>query len=57
VRIFGGERDMVVNNTLHGRVLARILPDGHFETLPGLGHMVHHFAQAPIVDAVRRLAA
>jgi pimeloyl-ACP methyl ester carboxylesterase len=56
VRIFGGDRDLVVNNALHGRLLAQILPDGQFETLPGLGHMAHHFAQAPIAEAVRRLA-
>jgi pimeloyl-ACP methyl ester carboxylesterase len=56
VRIFGGDQDRVVNNALHGRLAARILPGGAFESLPGLGHMAHHFAQAPIVRAAEALA-
>jgi pimeloyl-ACP methyl ester carboxylesterase len=56
VRILAGDRDLVVNNALHGRLLAQILPDGHFEDLPGLGHMAHHFAQARVAEAVRGLA-
>ena len=56
VRILAGGRDMVVNNALHGKVLAQILPDGGYDELPGLGHMLHHFAQARIVEAVTRLA-
>ena len=55
VRVFGGDKDLVVNNTLHGRTVARMLPDGHFTELPGLGHMLHHFAQAPIADALAQL--
>ncbi|HEY8572233.1 alpha/beta hydrolase [Phenylobacterium sp.] len=56
VRIFGGDRDLVVNNALHGRLAASLIPDGHYASLPGLGHMLHHFAQEPIVEAVRGLA-
>ncbi|RAK56685.1 alpha/beta fold hydrolase [Phenylobacterium deserti] len=56
VRIFGGGADLVVNNNLHGKLLARLLPDGKYTDLEGLGHMVHHFAQAPIAEAVRDLA-
>jgi pimeloyl-ACP methyl ester carboxylesterase len=57
VRILAGDRDLVVNNMLHGRVLAQIMPDASFETAPGLGHMVHHFAQPRIADLVKGLAA
>lgn len=57
IRIFGGDRDLVVNNALHGQVAAALLPKGHYENLPGLGHMLHHFAQAPIAQAVRDLVA
>lgn len=57
VRIFGGDRDVVVNNALHGQVAAALLPRGHYQSLPGLGHMLHHFAQAPITQAVRDLAS
>jgi pimeloyl-ACP methyl ester carboxylesterase len=57
VRIFGGDRDLVVNNMLHGRLAAARLANGRYENLPGLGHMLHHFAQAPIADAARTLAA
>jgi pimeloyl-ACP methyl ester carboxylesterase len=57
IRIFGGDRDLVVNNAMHGSQAAKILPNGSFEWLPGLGHMLHHFAQAPIAQAARDLAA
>lgn len=57
VRIFGGDRDLVVNNALHGEVAASLLPKGHYQNLPGLGHMLHHFAQAPIAQAVRDLVS
>lgn len=56
-RIFGGDRDLVVNNALHGQMAARLLPNGAYQTLPGLGHMLHHFAQAPIAQAVRDLVS
>jgi pimeloyl-ACP methyl ester carboxylesterase len=57
VHILAGDRDIVVNNRLHGAVMAALLPEGRFEELPGLGHMLHHFAQAPVADAVAELAA
>lgn len=57
IRIFGGDRDLVVNNTLHGRLAAKLLPNATFESLIGLGHMIHHFAQGPIVQAARDFAS
>lgn len=56
VRILAGDRDMVVNNALHGKLLARIMPDARFEELPGLGHMLHHFAQEAVAATARELA-
>ena len=52
VRILAGGSDRVVNPGLHGRTLAAMLPRGDFSRLEGLGHMLHHFAQAEIVEAV-----
>ncbi len=57
VRILGGDRDLVVNNGLHGRTLAALMPNGGFIDLPGLGHMAHHFATARIADVVVELAS
>lgn len=56
IRILGGDRDLVVNNALHGRLLAALLPDGRFSALEGCGHMVHHFAQAEILAAAQSLS-
>lgn len=52
VRILAGGSDRVVNPTLHGQALAGLLPHGAFVRMEGLGHMLHHFAQAAIVEAV-----
>lgn len=56
VRVLHGERDVVVN-PMHGRGLAFQVPDGRFESLPGLGHMAHHFAQERVLAAVDELSA
>lgn len=52
VRVLQGDRDLVVNPALHGRPLAALLPRGTFQSLPGLGHMAHHFAPEAVVKAV-----
>lgn len=57
VRILGGDRDLVVSNRLHGAILARLMPGADFEELPGLGHMVHHFAPQAVADAVAAIEA
>ena len=56
VRIFGGDQDLVVNNAAHGRLAATMVPNGSYESLTGLGHMLHHFAHGPIIAAARSLA-
>ena len=55
VRVLAGERDIVVNPVLHARPLAKLLPAAELHLLPGLGHMIHHFAQAEIVRATLEL--
>jgi pimeloyl-ACP methyl ester carboxylesterase len=56
VRVFGGDRDLVVHNGLHGRMLAALAPNGAFMDLPGLGHMAHHFAADQIAQTASALA-
>jgi pimeloyl-ACP methyl ester carboxylesterase len=56
VRILGGTADCVVNNFIHGRAAARLLPNAQFEWLPNLGHMIHHFAMDKVAEALGRLA-
>lgn len=55
VRVLAGDADIVVNPSLHAGLLARALPHAHVARLPGLGHMIQHFAQAEIAEAVRDL--
>lgn len=56
VRILGGARDIVVANRLHGKMLAQLTPSARFQELPGLGHMIQHFAQDEILQAIDELA-
>jgi pimeloyl-ACP methyl ester carboxylesterase len=55
VRVFGGAQDRVINNLVHGAAMARLLLNGTYTSLSGLGHMIHHFAQPQIVAAVNDL--
>lgn len=55
VTVLQGDGDLVVNPHLHGRLLAASLPAGAFITLPGLGHMAHHFAPEAVLEAVLAL--
>lgn len=57
VRIVGGDRDLVVLNGVHGRWLAALLPQGEFIDLPGLGHMIHHYAARRILEVIDELIA
>ncbi|MGZ9115098.1 MAG: alpha/beta fold hydrolase, partial [Brevundimonas sp.] len=55
VHIVQGDQDLVVNQMLHARPLAAILPRGRFTNMPGLGHMAHHFAPWVVAEAVGTL--
>ena len=56
VRILGGSADIVVNNALHGRAAAALIPGARFDWLPGTGHMLHHFHQERVAAAVEALS-
>lgn len=56
VRVLAGDADIVVNNELHGRVLAAAVPDGAYRELPGLGHMLHHFAPSAVREVLETLS-
>jgi pimeloyl-ACP methyl ester carboxylesterase len=55
IHIFAGDRDPVVNPAVHAARAVRALPNARLTTLPGLGHMIHHFAQPAIAQAIRDL--
>ena len=57
VHVLAGHRDLVVNPTVHATGLGRRLPRARLTLLPGLGHMIHHFAQPAIVRALTELRA
>jgi pimeloyl-ACP methyl ester carboxylesterase len=54
--ILSGDKDMIVSPNRHARALVQALPNARLETLPGLGHMIHHFAQDRIAAAVVELS-
>lgn len=56
VAILGGDRDIVVNNHIHGVLAAAMIPGAVYETVPGSGHMLHHFHQDRVIERVRAFA-
>lgn len=52
-RILGGTADIVVNNATQGAIAAALIPEATFTWQVGMGHMLHHFAQDAIIEAVR----
>lgn len=57
LEVLGGDADIVVNNALHGRLLASLAPKGRYTSLPGIGHMIHHAAPDQVVAAIDRVSA
>lgn len=57
VRILGGGRDIVTNQSLHGRGAALLIPGARLRWLPDEGHMLHHFRPDAVVEAARAVAA
>lgn len=55
-RFLGGTADIVVNNAMQGRIAATLMPEASFAWITGAGHMLHHFAQAEILEAALSLA-
>jgi pimeloyl-ACP methyl ester carboxylesterase len=54
--VMSGDKDVVVRPERHARPLTVALPDARLEMLPGLGHMIHHFAADRIAAAVEAAA-
>ncbi|HEX8569356.1 MAG TPA: alpha/beta hydrolase [Caulobacteraceae bacterium] len=55
--ILAGERDRVVSPRTHSRALVHALANAELREFPELGHMLHHFAQDAVVEAIEALAA
>ncbi|HEX9933352.1 MAG TPA: alpha/beta hydrolase [Allosphingosinicella sp.] len=55
--IVTGTADRVVDPDRHARPLAALLPGSRLTELEGIGHMPHHVAAGPVVEAVRDAAA
>lgn len=55
--ILSGDKDGIVSPNRHARALVQALPNARLEMLPGLGHMIHHFAADRIAAAVEELSA
>jgi pimeloyl-ACP methyl ester carboxylesterase len=55
VEILGGDADVVVANSNHGRRAAGMIPGASYRALPGLGHMLHHFRPEEVVYAAKRV--
>lgn len=56
LRVLQGDMDAVVNPLRHGRPMSMLWPDSEFTSLPGLGHMAHHFAPEAVLEAVRQVS-
>ncbi|MGV7034600.1 alpha/beta fold hydrolase [Methylobacterium symbioticum] len=56
VHILGGDRDIVTNQSLHGRGAALMIPGARLHWLPGQGHMLHHFRPDAVVEAALAVA-
>ena len=56
VAILGGTHDIVVNNATNGLLAAAAIPGGIFRWVPGTGHMIHHFHQDLVGEALQAMA-
>ena len=50
--IIAGTHDLVVSNILHGFATSHLMSSATFEWILGSGHMLHHFHQDIIEDAI-----
>ena len=55
VVVMAGEEDQTTDPKKHAMPLAEKLPSSSLRLFPGLGHMIHHFAQDDIAEAVEGL--
>ena len=52
VRLIAGVNDRVAHAERHSVQFHRDVPSSHLSVIPGVGHMVHYFAQDQVVQAV-----
>ena len=57
VTILGGTHDLIINNAAHGLMTAASIPGATFRWVSGAGHMLHHFHQDLVVDALGEASA
>jgi pimeloyl-ACP methyl ester carboxylesterase len=57
LEIIVGEKDRILKPRRQAERLARDVPGAVLTVLPGLGHMVHHFAPEAVADAVEIMVA
>lgn len=55
VQVIAGSQDRTTDPNAHAWPLSQQLPRAKLRLLPGIGHMVHHFAQDEIAEAVHEL--
>lgn len=56
VEILHGTEDTIVPAATHSEPLSRQLPNAELTLLEGIGHMPHHVALAPVLEAIDRVA-
>ncbi|MBI1684077.1 alpha/beta fold hydrolase [Caulobacter hibisci] len=57
LHVLGGSADLVVNNLLHGQMLAALAPNGQFSLVTGVGHMIHHARPGAVAAAIEAYTA
>ncbi len=57
VTILAGTHDLVVNNAAHGLLAAAAIPEATFRWVKGAGHMLHHFHQDLVGEALETMTA
>ena len=53
VHILAGTSDKILDLSRHARPLAALLRNARLTELPGEGHMIHHTAAEPVLNAIR----
>jgi pimeloyl-ACP methyl ester carboxylesterase len=57
VEIVHGDADTIVPLVVHSEPLSKLIATSNLTVLEGIGHMPHHVAPKPVVDAIDRTAA
>ncbi len=57
VHVLAGASDTLVSHIMHALPMTQVLPDARLTCLPGMGHMLHHFATEEVAAAVAEVAS